>query len=289
MNGAYSVDEVSSLLGIPRPTLYRYLKEYSIPNLRKSGRISIPEDSVEKIRRVRDLHREGMGTGSVRRMMSEPAVASRTDEVEITSRLDRISEELEGVRVEGRPAAENFTSDQAIRTLLARQTVLISAVIGLTEMVEDMMRMNGQPSRKRYTDSSPDLRGYAPRDTSREVHLSGGRRASARSERKMSERKRGSVGARRSVISSARRSGASLAVRLPARSRTPESAVSSTGTGSSAASRSGRDRRQNRGEGRTFRSSYGSLARRRRRTTLLGVLLLGVLAVVVAALFFGLP
>jgi hypothetical protein len=29
----YTVDEVSGLLGIPRPTLYRYLREYSIPHL----------------------------------------------------------------------------------------------------------------------------------------------------------------------------------------------------------------------------------------------------------------
>jgi excisionase family DNA binding protein len=41
----YTVEEVSDLLGIPRPTLYRYLREYSIPHLRRSGKISIPEES----------------------------------------------------------------------------------------------------------------------------------------------------------------------------------------------------------------------------------------------------
>jgi transcriptional regulator of acetoin/glycerol metabolism len=33
----YTVDDVSDLLGIPRPTLYRYLREYSIPHLRQGG------------------------------------------------------------------------------------------------------------------------------------------------------------------------------------------------------------------------------------------------------------
>ena len=60
----YTVDEVSGLLGIPRPTLYRYLREYSIPHLRQAGRISIPEDSFDRIREARDLHKEGLGTGS---------------------------------------------------------------------------------------------------------------------------------------------------------------------------------------------------------------------------------
>ena len=67
----YTVDEVSGLLGIPRPTLYRYLREYSIPHLRQAGRISIPEDSFDRIREARDLHKEGLGTGSVRRQLRE--------------------------------------------------------------------------------------------------------------------------------------------------------------------------------------------------------------------------
>src|SRR3712207_9236441 len=67
----YTVDEVSDLLGIPRPTLYRYLREYSISHLRHSGRISIPEESFERIREARDLHKEGLGTESVRRLLRE--------------------------------------------------------------------------------------------------------------------------------------------------------------------------------------------------------------------------
>ena len=60
----YSVDEVSDLLGIPRPTLYRYLREYSMPHLRRGGRIQIPEGSFDRIREARDLHKEGLGTGT---------------------------------------------------------------------------------------------------------------------------------------------------------------------------------------------------------------------------------
>jgi excisionase family DNA binding protein len=78
----YTVDEVSGLLDIPRPTLYRYLREYSIPHLRKAGRISIPEDSFDRIREARDLHREGLGTESVRRQLRE-------DTGELDRRLDR--------------------------------------------------------------------------------------------------------------------------------------------------------------------------------------------------------
>ena len=66
----YSVDEVSDRLGIPRPTLYRYLREYSIPHLRRTGKISIPEESFELIREARELHREGLGTESVRRRLA---------------------------------------------------------------------------------------------------------------------------------------------------------------------------------------------------------------------------
>jgi hypothetical protein len=45
------------------------LREYSIPHLRRSGRISIPEDSFDSIKEARDLHREGLGTEIVRRQL----------------------------------------------------------------------------------------------------------------------------------------------------------------------------------------------------------------------------
>ena len=95
----YTVEEVSELLGIPRPTLYRYLREYSIPHLRKSGKISIPEESFDRIREARDLHKEGLGTESVRRVLRE----GNTDTGEIKERIERLSESLEaeGQRVGG--------------------------------------------------------------------------------------------------------------------------------------------------------------------------------------------
>ena len=67
----YTVDDVSDLLGIPRPTLYRYLRDYSIPHLRQGGRIRIPVDSFDRIREARDLHKEGLGTETVRRQLRE--------------------------------------------------------------------------------------------------------------------------------------------------------------------------------------------------------------------------
>lgn len=145
--GDRSVDEVSELLGIPRPTLYRYLREYSIPNVRKSGRISIPEGSVEQIRRVRDLHREGMGTGSVRRVLREGEVRTSGGS-DLALRLEKLSGELEGLRSESSRVAEDLSSSQALRTVLARQSVLISAVFNLTEMVEELLRATGQHSRR---------------------------------------------------------------------------------------------------------------------------------------------
>jgi len=90
----YTVEEVSDLLGIPRPTLYRYLREYSIPHLRQSGRISIPEDSFDRIREARDLHKEGLGTESVRRLLREGS----GDSGELKERLERVSETLERLR-----------------------------------------------------------------------------------------------------------------------------------------------------------------------------------------------
>src|SRR5215216_2665265 len=98
----YTVEEVSDLLGIPRPTLYRYLREYSIPHLRKSGKISIPEESFDRIREARDLHKEGLGTESVRRTLREGS----TDTGEIKERIERLSESLESLRGNGSAADE---------------------------------------------------------------------------------------------------------------------------------------------------------------------------------------
>jgi excisionase family DNA binding protein len=109
---SYTVEEASELLGIPRPTLYRYLREYSIPHVRRGGRISIPEESFDKIRRARDLHKEGLGTELVRRMLREEERAPAPEE--LARRLDRVSRELEGLR--GTPL-DDPALNQALRTI----------------------------------------------------------------------------------------------------------------------------------------------------------------------------
>jgi DNA-binding transcriptional MerR regulator len=140
----YTVDEVSGLLSIPRPTLYRYLREYSIPHLRRAGRISIPEDSFDRIREARDLHKEGLGTESVRRQLRE---GSAPDKGEMDRRLDNLNRALEGLRadIRGRPATEEVALSPTLRTILARQSLLMSAVFNLTEMVEDLLFASGKP------------------------------------------------------------------------------------------------------------------------------------------------
>lgn len=97
----YTVDEVSGLLDIPRPTLYRYLREYAIPHLRRAGRISIPEDSFDCIREARDLHKDGLGTESVRRQLCESSG-------ELDRKLDGLHQTLESLRgdIRERPARD---------------------------------------------------------------------------------------------------------------------------------------------------------------------------------------
>ncbi len=147
----YTVDEVSGLLGIPRPTLYRYLREYSIPHLRQAGRISIPEDSFDRIREARDLHREGLGTESVRRQLRE---GSAPDTGDLDRRLDSLHRTLEDLRVDlkERPAAEDMALSPAMRTILARQSLLMSAMFNLTEMVEDLLLASGKPRKPPLVD-----------------------------------------------------------------------------------------------------------------------------------------
>jgi excisionase family DNA binding protein len=153
----YTVDEVSDLLGIPRPTLYRYLREYSIPHLRGSGRISIPEDSFDRIREARDLHKEGLGTDSVRRQLRE---GRSPDTVELDRRLDHLHETLEDLRGDLR---ERFATDEValsptLRTILARQSLLISAMFNLTGMVEDLLLASGKRRRPLFEDLRAGLR-----------------------------------------------------------------------------------------------------------------------------------
>ena len=136
----YTVDEVSMTLSVPRPTLYRYLKEYAIPYLRRGGRISIPEESLDRIRTVRELHEEGLGTEAVRRRLREGPDLDR-----IAERMDRVQEKLEGLREGPDYSSEAAFVPLALRTILARQTVLISAVISMSEMLEELLAASGRP------------------------------------------------------------------------------------------------------------------------------------------------
>ena len=138
----YTVDEVSVTLSVPRPTLYRYLKEYAIPYLRRGGRISVPEESLDRIRTVRELHKEGLGTEAVRRKLREGPHLDR-----IAERMDRVQEKLEGLREDPDYSSEAAFVPQALRTILARQTVLISAVISMSEMLEELLAASGRPRR----------------------------------------------------------------------------------------------------------------------------------------------
>jgi excisionase family DNA binding protein len=141
----YTVDEVSGLLGIPRPTLYRYLREYSIPHLRQAGRISIPEDSFERIREARDLHKEGLGTETVRRQLRQ---GSAPDSGELDRRLDTLHRTVEDLR-------EDVSFSPTQRTILARQSLLMSAVFNITEMVEELLLASGKPRKRVFQDIGP--------------------------------------------------------------------------------------------------------------------------------------
>ncbi|MEJ7841540.1 MAG: PASTA domain-containing protein [Rubrobacter sp.] len=147
----YTVDEVSDLLGIPRPTLYRYLREYAIPHLRRAGRIQIPEDSFDRIREARDLHKEGLGTDSVRRQLRE---GGGPDTGELDRRLNNLHDTLEDLRGElrGRPATGEVALPPALRTVLARQSLMLSAMFNLTGMVEDLLFANGRPRKQPLED-----------------------------------------------------------------------------------------------------------------------------------------
>jgi excisionase family DNA binding protein len=143
----YTVGDVSDLLGIPRPTLYRYLKEYSIPHLRQGGRIRIPEDSFDRIREARDLHKEGLGTETVRRQLRE---GGGPDTGELDRRLSKLHDTLEDLRgdLRAKPATGEVALSPALQTILARQSLMISAMFNLTGMVEALLLNNGK-GRKR--------------------------------------------------------------------------------------------------------------------------------------------
>ncbi len=135
------------------------MREYSIPHLRRSGRISIPEESFERIREARDLHKEGLGTGSVRRLLRE---GGGPHAGELKEQLDQLSENLERLRGNKSPATDEALPSHALRTVLARQNLLISAMFNLTEMVEELLLASGKPRKAVFDDVEGEIRGVAP-------------------------------------------------------------------------------------------------------------------------------
>ena len=135
------------------------MREYSIPHLRRAGRISIPEESFERIREARDLHKEGLATGSVRRLLRE---GGGPNAGELKERLDQLSENLERLRGGERPATDEVLPAHALRTILARQNLLISAMFNLTEMVEELLLASGKPRKAVFDDVEDEIQEVAP-------------------------------------------------------------------------------------------------------------------------------
>jgi len=134
------------------------LREYSIPHLRRSGRISIPEESFERIREARDLHKEGLGTESVRRLLRE---GGGPHTGELKEQLDQLSENLESLRGNEKPGAGGAPPSHALRTILARQNLLISAMFNLTEMVEELLLASGKPRKTVFEEVEGEIREVA--------------------------------------------------------------------------------------------------------------------------------
>ncbi|HKH11089.1 MAG TPA: helix-turn-helix domain-containing protein [Rubrobacter sp.] len=157
----YTVDDVSDLLGIPRPTLYRYLREYSIPHLRQGGRIRIPEDSFDRIREARDLHKEGLVTETVRRQLRE---GGGPDSGEMDRRLNKLHDTLEDLRgdLRARPATGEASLSPALQTILARQSLMLSAMFNLTGMVEALLLNNGKTRKRPVARIEGDLTPAVP-------------------------------------------------------------------------------------------------------------------------------
>ena len=112
-----------------------------MPYSRHEGRIHIPAGSVEMIRRVRRLHDEGLGTDAVRRRLRE---GDAPDPAWLAEQMDRLSETVESLQ-RGPRTVE--TPSYALNTVLARQSLLLSAVFNMTEMLEELMVANGAPRR----------------------------------------------------------------------------------------------------------------------------------------------
>ena len=166
----YTVDDVSDLLGIPRPTLYRYLREYSIPHLRQGGRIRIPEDSFDRIREARDLHKEGLGTETVRRQLRE---GGGPDTGELNRRLNKLHDTLEDLRgdLRAKPATGDVALSPALQIILARQSLMLSAMFNLTGMVEDLLFNSGKARKRSVQRFEEDLVPTLPLQAEEQARL----------------------------------------------------------------------------------------------------------------------
>ena len=148
----YTVDEVSEVLEIPGPTLYRYLREYSIPHERRAGKISIPEESLERIREARELHKEGLGTTSVRQRLKQ---TGDVDTKGLAERLDRLCGKLENLHL-----PQDAASPGVLREILEGQRSLTLVVHRLTERVEDILAADSAVGSPSYSDK-PEEHVYA--------------------------------------------------------------------------------------------------------------------------------
>ncbi|MDQ3302846.1 MAG: PASTA domain-containing protein, partial [Actinomycetota bacterium] len=92
------------------------------------------------IKEARELHREGLGTASVRRRLREGN--DPVDAEELIERLDRISGALEGLQGDLGSANGASSSQETLRTVLKKQDLLISAVSSLTEKMESLFSAN---------------------------------------------------------------------------------------------------------------------------------------------------
>ncbi len=155
----YTVDAVSEMLEIPGPTLYRYLREYSIPHERRAGKISIPEESLERIREARELHKEGLGTTSVRQRLRHTGTV---DTKGMAERLDRLCCELENLQDTFRAPQGAAAPSSVLQEILEGQRSLTLAVHRLTEKVEDVLATDSAAGRSSFSDR-PEERVYARR------------------------------------------------------------------------------------------------------------------------------
>ena len=155
----YTVDEVSEVLEIPGPTLYRYLREYSIPHERRAGKISIPEESLERIREARELHKEGLGTTSVRQRLRHTGTVGTKG---LAERLDRLCYEFENLQDTFRAPQGAAASSRVLQEILEGQRSLTLAVHRLTEKLEDVLATDSAAGRSSFSDK-PEERVYARR------------------------------------------------------------------------------------------------------------------------------